>query len=286
MNRDVIRGAQFILASEFMLVTMGVIIKWLAQDLPNEMLVFARNVMGLVFIVPLLLAQNVAAFKTTQLKFHMLRSLAGVSAMYCFFYAIGHLKLADAMLLKMTVPLFIPVIAWFMLRERIGFWPRAGLLLGFFGVLIFLHPDADFNPIFLIALSGSVLAAVAKTTIRRLTRTEPTLRIIFYFALVATLVSVVPLIWAWQTPAGIQWWGLLALGPVATLAQIFMTRGYAAAAAGSVGLYSYSAVLYGAAFGWLFWGELWDGWAITGAVIIAASGVLALNQSPMNKQES
>ena len=38
---------------------------------------------------------------------HLLRGLAGVAAMYCFFYALANLQLAEGMLLKMTSPLFI-----------------------------------------------------------------------------------------------------------------------------------------------------------------------------------
>lgn len=279
-KQNLIAGAAFILASEFLLVSMGAVIKVLAQDLPNEMVVFFRNLFGLVVIIPFLFRAESAGLKSEVMHLHCVRAVAGLGAMYCFFYAIGHAKLADAMLLKFTVPIFIPVVAYLWLSER--FRPRAAvaLVVGFAGVILILKPAGEMNWVLLVALAGSFLAAVAKTAVRRLSRSEPASRTVFYFALIAAGVSAVPLAWAWQAPTGDQWMLLLALGPLATLGQLCMTRGYAAAPASEVGLFTFSAVLFGAAYGWLFWGELWDWLSLAGAFLVGAAGALVLRGEP------
>jgi len=275
-KQSLLTGAGFILASEFLLVSMGAVIKALAQDLPNEPIVFFRNLFGLAVLVPFLLRGGSGRLRTDVPHLHAVRAAAGLSAMYCFFYAIGHIRLADAMLLKFTVPIFIPVVAWLWLSERFHRRAALCLLLGFSGVALILKPAGDVNWVLLVALAGSFFAAVAKTAVRRLSHTEPALRVVFYFAFFGVFVSAVPLLWAWQTPTPGQWLLLLSLGPLATLGQLFMTRGYSAAPASEVGLFTFSAVLFGAGYGWLFWGELWDWLSLAGAFLVGTAGAVML----------
>lgn len=275
-KQSLVAGAGFILASELLLVSMGAVIKTLAQDLPNEPIVFFRNLFGLAVLVPFLIKGGLPRLRTEVIHLHAVRAAAGLSAMYCFFYAIGHIKLADAMLLKFTVPIFIPVVAYLWLAERFHRRAALSLMLGFAGVVLILKPAGDMNWVVLIALAGSFFAAVAKTAVRRLSRTEPVSRVVFYFAFFGVCISAVPLAWAWQSPTPSQWLLLLSLGPLATLGQLFMTRGYSAAPASEVGLFSFSAVLFGAGYGWLFWGELWDWLSLAGAFLVGTAGAIML----------
>jgi len=112
MKNNLLKGAFFILLSELFFVLMGTQVRQVSEGLSNEMIVFFRNLFGLQIIIPLLLHQGWSAIKTDKPRFHLLRGLAGVSAMYCFFYAIANLPLANAMILKMSAPLFIPIIAF------------------------------------------------------------------------------------------------------------------------------------------------------------------------------
>ncbi|MFZ0488037.1 MAG: DMT family transporter [Arenicellales bacterium] len=275
-KQSLIVGAAFILVSEFVLASMGAVIKTLSHDLPNESIVFFRNLFGLLVLLPFLFRGGLSRLRTGVVHLHAVRAFAGLAAMYCFFYAIGHMKLADAMLLKFTVPIFIPIVAYLWLSEQFHRRAAAALVLGFAGVVLILKPAGDVNWVLLIALAGSFFAAVAKTAVRRLSSSEPAYRVVFYFALIGVCVSAVPLAWAWQTPTAREWALLLSLGPLATVGQLLMTRGYAAAPASEVGLFSFSAVLYGAAYGWLFWGELWGWLSLLGAFLVASAGAMML----------
>ncbi len=278
-SQSIARGALFIIASEFLIAAMGAIIKFVADGLSNEMIVFFRNLFGLLALIPLLMRAGVPGLKTRVFHLHLVRGLAGVVAMYCFFYTIAHIKLADAMLLKLTTPILIPVVAFLWLQERLSRLVRFALLVGSAGVFLIIRPTLDLNLVMLVALAGSAMAALAKVAIRRLSSTEPVVRIVFYFAGIAAAVSAVPLLWGWQTPTPGQWGLLLTIGPLATLAQLCMTRGYASAPASRVGIFTYSSVIFGAFLGWLFWGELWDLVAIAGAVMVAGAGAMALHST-------
>jgi drug/metabolite transporter (DMT)-like permease len=275
-RQNLLLGALFILLAELLFASMGAAVKMVTAELPSEMAVFMRNLFGLVLMTPLVWRKGLSGLKTAIFPIHLLRSLAGVSAMYCFFYALSHLQLADGMLLKMTSPLFMPLIALLWLGEQLRRVTLAALAIGFMGVVLVLNPQGEFNTIALIGLLGGALASLAKVSLRRLGRSEPSLRVVFYFALLSTLISVLPMFWHWRTPNLTQW-GLFALvGLMGTLGQLFLTRGYAIASAASVSPFTYASVLFGAVYGYLFWGETTSLQFVVGASLIAMAGILAL----------
>lgn len=277
-KQNVVLGALLILVSELMFASMGASVKAIANDLPNEMTVFMRNAFGLLLLSFWLLRLGPRRLKTRIPHIHLLRASFGLAAMYCFFYALAHLPLAEGLLLKMTAPLFMPLIAWLWLRESS---PRLALLalpVGFAGVMLVLDPGTDFNWIAVIGLLGGLLAAIAKITVRRLGKSEPTFRVVFYFALFATVISAIPLTWAWQTPSLSNWLLLLLMGAAGTLGQLLLTRGYAIANASQVAPFTYFSVVYGAVYGYVFWGETLDMGFVAGAILIAIAGLLALRR--------
>ncbi|MEA3275606.1 MAG: DMT family transporter [Pseudomonadota bacterium] len=275
-RQDLWLGATFIVTGELMFASMGVGIRFVAGELSNESIVFFRNLFGLCLLAPWLLRDGVGGFKTAIPRLHLLRGIAGVSAMYCFFYAIAHMPFADAMLLKLTAPLFIPLVALLWLREQLTSRIWLAIAVGFAGVLLILRPGLQgLSPVALVALLGGLFAAVAKVTVRRLSATEPPLRIVFYFALTATLVSSVPLIWSWQTPSISALGWLLAIALFATIGQLCLTKGLSLAPAARMGAFGYFAVIFGAAYGWLLWNEQLLWWTVAGSLLIFTSCLLA-----------
>jgi len=276
-RQNLLLGALFILLAEFFFASMGAAVKQVSTTLPTEMAVFMRNFFGLLLMLPLVWRGGVQRLGTTIFRFHLLRALAGVSAMYCFFYVLAHLPLADGLLLKMTAPLFMPLIAWLWLGEGLRRTILWAIAVGFVGVVLVLNPAGEFNRVALIGLLGGALASLAKASLRRLGRSEPSVRVVFYFSLLSALISLPPMLWQWQTPNPTEW-GLFALiGLMGILGQLLLTRGYAIAPAASVSPFTYASVLFGAAYGYLFWGEVITLQFVAGALLIALAGVLALS---------
>jgi drug/metabolite transporter (DMT)-like permease len=267
--------------SAFLFAAMGVAVKTASRTLPNPMVVFLRSVMGLTFLMPWAVRVGPAGLRTAALAEHVVRGLAGLGAMYCFFYAIAHMPLADAVLLNYSLPLFMPFVAWLWLKEPIPGRLFGPLLIGFLGLVLILKPGLDlFNPVALVGVLAALFAALAQTGIRRLSLTEPTTRIVFYFALISTVFSAFPLLAAWKTPTPALWGVLLALGLFATAGQLFLTRAYAHAPAAEVGPFIYTSVVFAALFDWLVWGKLPDGLSVAGALLVVTAGILTLRQIP------
>ncbi len=267
--------------SALFFAVMGLCVKLAAQSLSNAAVVFARNFFGLLALLPFLARLGPGGLRTAKPVEHVVRSLAGLASMYCFFYAIGHMRLADAVLLNYSIPLFMPFIAFFWLREPIprGLWPAVAI--GFVGIAFVLKPGSElFQPIALMGLASAVLAALAQVGVRRLTQTEPATRIVFFFAVISTALSALPMLGCWRVPApGLL--GLLAgMGVVATLAQLLLTRAYSQAPAAQVGPFIYACVPFAAVLDGLVLHQWPDAASVFGSLLVGAAGILVLRKAP------
>ena len=155
------------------------------------------------------------------------------------------------------------------------------LLLGFVGLLFILRPGTGvFERAALVGLASAVLAAIAQVGIRRLTRTEPVTRIVFYFGLVASVVALPPALITWRSPSPATWAVLMMVGIFATVGQLTLTRAYVHAPAARVGPFLYVGPVFAGALDWVLWGRLPDPTFVVGAVLVVAAATLALRLRP------
>ena len=180
METITIRAAATAVMASFLFAAMGATIKIASHRLDNEMVVFLRNLIGLLLILPLIWRMGPALIRTHRPGMHLLRALTGLSAMYCFFYALAHLNLAEAMLLNYSAPLFIAVIAVLWLGEQVTLTLCIALLCGFAGIALILKPDTGIiAPAALIGSLAGLFAGIAMVSIRRMSDSEPAMRIVY-----------------------------------------------------------------------------------------------------------
>jgi drug/metabolite transporter (DMT)-like permease len=271
------QGAALLALSALLFSLMGVGIREVSGSVNNESVVFFRNLVGVLFFLPLILLKGVGPLKTTRIKSHLWRTSYGLAAMYCFFYAIAHLPLADAMLFTYSAPLFTPLIAWWWLKEPLSKRMLLTSCIGLLGVLLVAKPStALFSGNALIGMSVSVLAAFAFVSIREMSDTEPAYRIVFYFSLFSALASAIPLSWAWQPLSNHELRLLLGIGLLATTSQIIMSKAYGMAPPGLIGPFAYLAIVFAGVIAWLRWGETPDLTSLIGAALIFASSLLSI----------
>ena len=276
---DPLRGALGVVAAGFFFSIMGLCIRFVSSSVNTEMVVFFRNFFGLLCLLPFLARSGWGTVKTNRLPMHFVRTITGLAAMYCFFYALTQLKLAEAVLLTYTAPIFIPIFSIYWLRERVTLPVATAIAIGFIGLLFILKPGTGlFQIASVIGLASGILAAMAFVSIRRLSSTEPILRIVFYFALLSTLISFIPMTMAWTLPSSSDWGLLILIGLLATVGQLCLTYGYNLAPAAQVGPFIYSAVAFAAAWGWLIWKEDLDLWTAFGMALVIIAGYIAMRK--------
>lgn len=277
---DLGRGALFMATSALLFACMAAAVRYCSAELSNGPIVFFRHFLMLVFLLPWVAHQGLRALHTRDVPGHLVRGLAGVSAVACYFYAIARLRLADAVLLNQSMPLFIPLVERAWLGEKVPrrLWGVLGL--GFFGLLFILKPGTGvFEPAALVGLASAALASVAQVGIRRLTRTEPVNRIVFYFGLVGSAAALPAAAWTWHPPSTSIWAALLVMGFFATLGQLTLTRAYRHAPAAQVGPFLYAGPVFAGVLDFVLWQRLPDVWFLVGAAIVIAAATLALRLS-------
>ncbi|HEY5791014.1 MAG TPA: DMT family transporter, partial [Gammaproteobacteria bacterium] len=238
---DARRGALFVACAALCFASVSALVKGLGDGLPNTLLVFFRSLFGMLFLLPWLVRAAPGSLHTRVPGLHLLRALFGLGALYGYFWTLGRIPLADAVLLTFSAPLFIPFFARLWLGEPVPPRTVGAVLLGLGGLLLILRPGTGlFQPEALAGIGAALCAALALVTVRQLGRVhEPATRVVFYFALLGTAGSAVPLAWSWQMPRPGDWLALVAIGAFATTGQYLLTRGYACAPAGQVGPFSY-----------------------------------------------
>ncbi len=282
-NRKLFLAISCLTISAFLFSIMGICIRYASQTVDNYTIVFFRNFVGLMLFLPFIMKQGASFVKTEKLWMHTWRSLVGLAAMYGFFYAIAHLKLSNAMVFTYSSPIFIPLIAWLFLKERITKAMLIAAALGFLGVFCVAKPDQGlWNWVSAIGIASSLLASMAFVTVRALTKTEPPERIVFYFCLIGSLLSAIPMFWVWRPYALKELFFLIAAGILANVSQIFMSHAYRLAPAGQIAPVNYMAIIFAGVWGFFLWQETPDFYSLFGFGLILLAIILC---SPLSQRQ-
>jgi drug/metabolite transporter (DMT)-like permease len=271
------RAAAFMVVAALLFALMSVMVKLLSHSLPNAMVVFLRSALSLLLLLPPILRRGWGQLRTRHLREHIVRGSFGMAGMYCFFFVIAKLGLAEALLLNYSLPLFIPLVERAWLGEPVprGVWKP--IAIGMLGLIFILKPGLGlFQPAAIVGVMGALFAATAQVGVRRLTLTDSVTSIVFYFAICSTLIGVGPALFAWHTPSLASIPVIIGMVAAGTTAQLLMTRAYQLAPAAQVGPFIYGSVAFAAMFDWVLFSRHPDGLSSVGTALVVAAGILAL----------
>jgi drug/metabolite transporter (DMT)-like permease len=128
----------------------------------------------------------------------------------------------------------------------------------------------------ILALLSALCNAGTVIQTRRLTQSETTSAIVFYFSLICAIGGALTLPFAWYSPTKLELAGLISLGLLGGLAHIFLTESYRHAAASVVAPFDYTAMLWALLLGYYVFGELPQPLVYAGAVIVAGAGLFVI----------
>lgn len=268
--------------SSLLFATMGVCVKYASEFYGSGEIVFYRGIVGATAI-GFMVWRRGGTLRTSVPAMHFWRSLSGVLALSLWFYAIGGLPLATAMTLNymssVWMALFLLGGAIIMGGARIDGRLIATVLAGFAGVALILRPTIDDNQLWhgLIGLISGMLSATAYLQVTALGRIgEPEYRVVFYFSLggvAAGALTMMAVGMSPHTPKGIAL--LLAVGVLATVAQLLMTRAYATGKTLVNASLQYLGIVFAFLYGVLLFRDPVTGMAIAGMILIVAAGIAA-----------
>ena len=299
-----LRGVALKVAATLAFTAMSALIKAASTRFPVSEVVLFRSLFALMVIAGWLgwRGEFPRALHTRRLLGHIGRSLAGSVAMFATFIVLALLPLADATAFTFATPLIVVPMAAFALGEIVRPYRWAGVAIGFVGVIVMLSDHLGEGPGapaphrtlgVAIALGGAVSAAVATIQTRRLTASEPTGAIVFYFSTLTAILSagllLAPTLWPADAQGGAFAAGqgfvapnagevlvLAAIGLLGGAGQILMTSSYRFADASIIAAFDYIAMIWAAALGFLFFQETPTPRILLGAALVAAAGIFVV----------
>jgi drug/metabolite transporter (DMT)-like permease len=282
---NALKGIALQIGATFLFTIMSAMVRIVSDRVPTGEVVFARSFFALFPLMAMLAwrGEISAAVRTAHPVGHILRGTIGVMSMGLGFAALARIPLADVTAIGFTAPLLTVVLAAFILGERVQLYRWGAVFVGLGGVVVMLWPHLAGN--FdswehklgaMMALAAAGFTAGAMIQVRRLTGTETTAAIVFYFQALAAVAGLATAGWGWVVPTLREGMMLVTLGIIGGIGQILLTESYRWAPASVVAPFTYSAMLWSLLLGFVLFAEVPPVLVVVGAVIVIGAGLFVI----------
>lgn len=268
-----------------MFAVMNSLARSMGQDVPVGEIVFFRSAFAILPMV-LIFAWRHELGKTMHTGRplgHLGRGLISVGGMFFNFAAVARLPLVEATAISFAAPLITVALAALILKERVRLWRWLAVVLGFQGVIVMLlpHLQSATGPMdgALFGVTAAFFQAGNIIQTRRLTATETTQSIVFYFSITCAIGGLCTLPFGWVVPNGPQLAALVGLGVLGGASHLLLTESYRYAPASVVAPFDYTALLWAFILGFALFGEVPTSLVFVGAAIVAAAGLFVIYSS-------
>ncbi|MCV6823128.1 MULTISPECIES: DMT family transporter [Halocynthiibacter] len=284
---------------------MATCVKAVSGDIPAGEIVFFRSFFALpVIIVWLAMSHNLPnGLRAANPLGHVWRGFMGIIAMGFGFSAIGLLPLPEFTAIGYAAPLLVVIFAAMFLNEKVGVFRLSAVTVGLIGVIVVIYPRlsigggglGDREALgALLALMGACFAALAQVFIRKMTKTETTSAIVFWFSVTGSVMALFTIPFGWVMPDGRELLLLVLSGILGGLGQIFLTTSYRLSDASLVAPFAYASMILSIAVGYFVFDEVPTVIMLIGASIIISAGIaiilrerhLGLKRAQQRKSDS
>ncbi len=271
-----LKAVAMLLSSLVLMAILSALVKLVSERQALAAIMFFRFAASLLPLAWVLQRSGgISILRTGQPLQHALRSIFGICGIGLYFYALGRIPIADATALTYSAPLFLVLLAILFLGEKVDSRTWLALLAGFAGMLLIASPRGHgINLGTLAAIGSAILGALVSVWIRRLSLVDAPVTIAVIYNAAGAAVTLV-----WLAISG-HWPQLdldialmVTIGLIAGFQQFLMTSSFRYADASFLAPLEYVALVFAAAVGWLFWGEVPGVAVVAGAIIVSASGV-------------
>ena len=286
-------GLRYMLVSSLAFTLMSSCVKLVnTYNIPVLQIVAARAFISLLLSYADIKRKGISPWGNNRVLL-TLRGVSGVLALMCIYYALTILPLAEANILQNLTPIFTAVLAILVLGEKIHRSTVLCIFLSFLGLIITVKPGLlvssanDLPAIGVIAaLAGAAGSAIAYVIVKKLSVSEDSSVIIFYFPMVALPVSLALLGKDIVLPGMEALMLLIMIGLLTQVLQIYLTRAMQVEAANKVTAYSYIQIIFSMLLGGLFFNEIPSVWTWLGGSLIVAGALINVigHSQPVKEQ--
>ena len=253
---------------------MVIFIRKASESLHILEVVFFRNLLALIVMLPIIKSIGLAAIKMKNTKLFFMRGFVGAIGMIAGFTCLTLIPLAQATAISFSQPLFITIGATIFLGEVIKARRIAAIIVGIIGMLIIVQPG--FNTLsfgIMLAIISALALSVNALIVKKLTLTDTPHAIIIWMVVMLIPITLIPAIPVWEWPNFEAWlylWGIAILG---TLAHFSWTKSYALADITSLEPIGFIKLPIIALLGWMIFSEIPGTLTWVGGLIIFMSTI-------------
>jgi drug/metabolite transporter (DMT)-like permease len=273
----------FIMAGVFLFACMDTITKDLTTRHPVPVIVAFRYLVHfLLMVVVLTPSQGRNLVRTQRTWMVIARASCLAVASLLFGLALQRMPVAEASAVIFISPLLVVLMAGLRLDEHVGLSGWVATVAGFAGVLLIARPGGGLDAFgIVLALCAATLTAAYQLLSRVLASTETTMALLFYTALVGSVLFGLSLPWFWGggRPAHLDVLLFLSTGTMGGIGHFLFTAAHRHATASALAPVQYAQLLWAGLLGWLAFGHVPDGTSILGMCVVAVSGALVAVRS-------
>ncbi|EHU9438811.1 DMT family transporter [Vibrio vulnificus] len=274
-------GVRYMILSALGFALMSASVKYVSvHGIPLFEIVAARALVSLIISYLDVKRKGISVWGNNK-RWLFARGAVGTLALMCVYYAVTALPLAEATILQYVHPVFTALLAVLFLKERVQPATLACIALCLFGVFTMVYPSFDASGVgelpmlsVGIALLGAFGSSIAYVIVRKLSRTEDSSVIIFYFPLVALPVSAMLIGDDFVVPDITLILILILVGIFTQVGQFGLTKAMQTQTAGNASAYSYVQIVFSALLGVVLFNEVPSIWTLLGGSLIVTGALI------------
>ena len=288
-NDNILLGVALMIGFCVTAPLLDVAAKLASTHIPVGQITTARFLVQAVIMAPICLVLGHSLRLARPLwRLVALRAALLIISTYFFVGAIRFMPLADALAIAFVEPFIILLLAKWYFGDEVGPRRLGAAAVGFAGVLLVIQPSfAAFGPVALMPLGTAISFAAYMLVTRQLSRQMHPVSMQYHTATVASLMCLPVMVLAngtgWATldpvmPFGLHWLWLLGVGAFASLSHMLMTYALRYAPSATLAPLHYLEIVSATTLGLLIFGDFPNRLALTGIVVIIASGLYVIHR--------
>lgn len=275
------KGALLLISSSFFFALMSVFVT-LAGDVPFYQKALFRNLVAVLVAGIALVKTNASLRVPKGVRLPMaMRAVFGTAGVFCNYYGISHLALANANSLNKLAPFFAVLFGGVFLKEHVSRAQLGCVLLALAGSMFLVIPSIEtVGFASFVALLGGVVGGATHVSLRAVQRDKSVSgsAVVFIFCAFSTLVTAVPCLIQWEPMTSRQVLIMLLAGCSCAAAQYCLTWSYRCASPKDISIYDSTQIIFSAIMGFIFFEQMPAGTSfIAYALIILASAILFIH---------
>ena len=287
-----LKAALCILSAMAMLGCIDNFVYRISEEIGLWQMQAVRSALALV-LIGVLSALGYGTLRPKRLSTAALRSAFVATSMLLYFGSLAFLPIAQSLAGLFTSPIWVLVLSAVALGMPIGPARIGAVVLGFTGTLMVLQPDpANLSLVTAMPVAAGLLYALGALATRRWCLEETTLCLLAGFMAILGLWGVlglaaltvfpqaVPpgpdgfLVRGW-VPMSLAIWGFVLVQAVGSVIGVgLIIKAYQLGETATVAVFEYAIILFASFFAFLFFGQLLNGLAMGGVVLVIAAGSL------------